>query len=211
MAFESRIAWIPRVPFGPRSGIAVVLAVWAAIALGPLGTWLEVSLATHVLVEIPLLVAVGFVLGRSIEPRLRKVLGPLNGGGIPGILMVSFALAFWMIPRWLDASLQASEVAAAKYISLVALAGMPLAWSWYRLHPIARGLVKIEFLAMCFRLGWLYLISPDRLCNSYLIDDQVLLGRGFLVVGITLSVTWLYPLFFGAWSMSSPREEGEAA
>ncbi len=189
----------------------VVLAGWAAIALGPPGTWLEASLATHVLVEIPLLVAVGFVLGRSVEPHWRKVLEPLNGGGIPGILMVSFALAFWMIPRWLDASLQASEVAAAKYISLVVLAGMPLAWSWRRLHPIARGLVKIEFLAMCFRLGWLYLISPDRLCNSYLIDDQVLLGQGFLVVGITLSVTWLYPVFFGAWSASSPREKGEAA
>ena len=187
------------------------MAGWAAIALGPPGTWLEASLATHVLVEIPLLVAVGFVLGRSVEPRWQKVLEPLNGGGIAGILMVSFALAFWMIPRWLDASLQAPEIAAAKYISLVVLAGMPLAWSWRRLHPIARGLVKIEFLAMCFRLGWLYLISPDRLCNSYLIDDQVLLGQGFLVVGITLSVTWLYPVFFGAWSASSAREEGEAA
>ena len=153
---------------------------------------------------------VGFVLGRRIAPRLRKVLEPLNGGGIPGILVVTFALAFWMIPRWLDASLQAPEVAAAKYVSLVALAGMPLAWSWDRLHPIARGLVKIEFLAMCFRLGWLYLISPDRLCNSYLIDDQVLLGRGLLVIGIALSITWLYPVFFGAWSVTSPRGQGEA-
>ena len=162
------------------------------------------------LVEIPLLVTVGFVLGRRIEPQLRKGLGLLNGGGIPGILLVTFALAFWMIPRWLDASLQAPEVAAAKYISLVAVAGMPLAWSWDRLHPIARGLAKIELLAMCFRLGWLYLISPDRLCNSYLIDDQVLLGQGLLVVGIALSITWLYPVFFGAWSVSTPREQGEA-
>jgi len=186
------------------------VAVWAAIALTPFGTWLESRLVSHVLVEVPLLVTVGFVLGRRIEPRLRKALEPVNGGGIPGILLVTFALAFWMIPRWLDASLQAPEVAAAKYISLVAVAGMPLAWSWDRLHPIARGLVKIEFLAMCFRLGWLYLISPDRLCNSYLIDDQVLLGRGLLVVGTALSITWLYPVFFGAWSVPSPRGQGEA-
>lgn len=193
-----------------RAGILLAVAAWAAVALTPFGTWLESRLASHVLVEIPLLVTVGFVLGRRIEPQLRNALEPLNGGGIPGILLVTFSLAFWMIPRWLDASLQAPEVAAAKYLSLVVLAGMPLAWSWDRLHPIARGLVKIEFLAMCFRLGWLYLISPDRLCNSYLIDDQVVLGRGLLVVGIALSITWLYPVFFGAWSVASPRGQGEA-
>ncbi len=208
MAVEDQLAWAA--PSG-RALTGGVLVVWAAVALTPIGTWLESNLATHVLVEIPLLVAVGFVLGRSIEPYCRKVLQPLNGGGIPGILIVTFALAFWMIPRWLDASLQVSAVAVAKYVSLVALAGIPLAWSWRRMHPIARGLVKIEFLAMCFRLGWLYLISPDRLCNSYLIDDQILLGQGFLVVGIALSITWLYPVFFGPWAVSSPREKGEAA
>ncbi len=207
MAVEDRIA--PAAALG-RAGILLAVAVWAGIALTPFGTWLESRLVSHVLVEVPLLVTVGFGLGRCIEPRLRKALEPFNGGGIPGILLVTFALAFWMIPRWLDASLQAPEVAAAKYLSLVALAGMPLAWSWDRLHPIARGLVKIEFLAMCFRLGWLYLISPDRLCNSYLIDDQVLLGRGLLVVGIALSITWLYPVFFGAWSAPAPRGQGEA-
>ena len=205
MAIEDRIAMTPK---GRRTGVA--LAAWALVALTPVGTWLESNLASHILIEIPLLVAVGFVLGQAIEPRCREFLEPLNGGGIAGILLVTFALAFWMIPRWLDASLQAPEVAVAKYISLVVLAGMPLAWSWDRLHPIARGLVKIELLAMCFRLGWLYLISPDRLCNSYLIDDQVLLGRGLLVVGIALSITWLYPVFFGAWSAPSPRGQGEA-
>ena len=208
MAVEDRIA--SNAAFSGRAWVFAALAAWAAVAFTPLGTWLESRLASHVLVEIPLLVAVGFVLGRSIEPCWRKALEPLNGGGIPGILLVTFALAFWMIPRWLDASLQEPAVAAAKYVSLVALAGMPLAWSWRRLHPIARGLVKIEFLAMCFRLGWLYLISPDRLCNSYLLDDQVLLGQGFLVLGVALSITWLYPVFFGAWSVPSPREELEA-
>ena len=206
MAVESRLA---STSLSGRAWIA--LGAWAAIALTPLGTWLESSLAGHVLVEIPLLVAIGFVLGQAFEPACRRLLELLNGGGIPGILLVTFVLAFWMIPRWLDASLQMPEAAASKYISLVVLAGAPLAWSWRRMHPIARGLVKIEFLAMCFRLGWLYLISPDRLCNSYLVDDQILLGRGFLVVGIALSITWLYPVFFGPWSVSPPREEGEAA
>ena len=207
MAVADRLARYSTAVASPgRAWVAVALAAWAAVALTPFGTWLESRLLSHVLVEIPLLVAVGFVLGQRIEPHWRKALEPLNGAGIPGILLVTFALAFWMIPRWLDASLQAPAVAAAKYASLVALAGMPLAWSWRRLHPIARALVKIEFLAMCFRLGWLYLISPDRLCNSYLLDDQVLLGRGLLVLGVALSITWLYPVFFGAWSVASARK-----
>lgn len=172
------------------------VALWLLIALTPAGTMLEATMTGHVLVEIPLLVAVGVVLGARVEPSLWRVLVPLNSGGIPGVLIATFALAFWMIPRWLDAALSDPVVAFAKYVSLPVLVGMPLAWSWRRMHPIARGVVKIEFLSMLFRLGWLYLISPERLCNNYLLGDQLWLGRGFLVVGVALSVAWLVPLFF---------------
>ena len=51
---------------------------------------------------------------------------------------------------------------------------------------------------MLYRLGWLYLISPDRFCNNYLLTDQIGLGRGMLVVGLALSLTWLIPVFVGS-------------
>ena len=51
---------------------------------------------------------------------------------------------------------------------------------------------------MLYRLGWLYLISPDRFCNNYLLTDQIWLGRGMLVVGLALSLTWLIPVFVGS-------------
>lgn len=177
--------------------LAVAIAIGVVIAMTPLGSWLESTLVGHVLVEIPLLVAVGVVVGAKAAPRLDPILGPINGGGIPGILLGTITLVFWMIPRWLDASLTDASVGAAKYGSLIVLVGMPLAWSWTRLHPIARAVVKIELLAMLFRLGWLYMISPDRLCNNYLIHDQIWLGRGFLWIGFALSITWLIPVFFG--------------
>lgn len=167
------------------------------------------ELAGHVLVEIPLLIAVGVILGARVASRLNTILVPINGGGIPGILLATATLAFWMIPRWLDASLADSTLAAIKYTSLVTLVGMPLAWSWARLHPIARGVVKIEFLTMLFRLGWLYLISPDRLCNNYLMTDQIWLGRGFLLVGLALSITWLIPVFFGSWAEGDDRNTSQ--
>ena len=154
---------------------------------------------------IPVLVTVGVLAGLSLHPRVVQVIQHYNTGGIPGILLTTFTLAFWMIPRWLDASLTSLIAEWAKYTSLVFLAGVPLQLSWNRLHPIARGVVKIELLSMLFRLGWLYLISPDRLCNNYLLNDQIHLGQGMLLVGAALSLTWLIPVFFGSNISSAER------
>jgi len=177
-----------------------------AIVATPLGPTMTATMPGHVLLQIPLLVAVGVLLGRWLAPWIETRLGPWNAGGIPGILLASFAVGFWMIPRWLDGALTSTTVEAAKVASLVLLAGMPLALSWQRLHPIARGVVKIELLAMLFRLGWLYLISPERFCNNYLLTDQVWLGRGMIAVAIALSITWLVPVFFG--EIELPRTAG---
>lgn len=192
--------------------IFVAAGVLLAIIATPFGSALASTMVGHVLVQIPLLAAAGFVLGRSIEPKIEVTLRTWNAGGIPGILLASFALAFWMIPRWLDSAVTSTVVDMAKYGSVVLLAGVPLGWSWDRLHPIARGVVKIEFLAMLFRLGWLYLISPDRFCNNYLLTDQVWLGRGLVIVGTALCIAWLIPLFFGEFPHDdTARAESEAA
>lgn len=165
------------------------------VTLTPIAPWLEASMTRHVLLEFPLIIAIGYVAGLVIQPFLPRLMIAINAGGVVGILLCTFSLAFWMIPRWLDESLNEPAVAMAKYLTLVFLIGMPLALSWERLHTIARGVVKIEFLSMLYRLGWLYWISPDRFCNNYLLGDQVQLGQGMLAVGLALSLTWLVPLF----------------
>jgi len=175
---------------------ALVLAL--AIMLTPLGQWLESSMTSHVLIEMPLLIGIGLVFGCCVERKFSKLLFDFNAGGIAGVLIATFTLAFWMIPRWLDLSLTDPVVALGKYLSLIGLVGIPLAWSWSRMHVITRAVVKIEFLSMLFRIGWLYLIWPERLCNSYLLQDQVWLGWGFLLLGISLTISWLLPVFFGS-------------
>ena len=176
---------------------ALAALCWLALVLTPLRSLLESSLPGHVLAQIPLLAALGYWLGRNRRERLEPWQRSWNGGGIAGILLTSFTIAFWMLPRWLDASLEDQAIAVAKYLSLPLLAGVPLALSWPRLHPIARALVKIELVAMLFRLGWLYLISPDRLCNNYLLAEQIMLGQAFLLLAVALSIFWLAPVFFG--------------
>ena len=192
--------------------LLVAVGVLLAIVATPLGSTLASTMVGHVLIQIPLLAAAGFLLGKILEPKIEATLRTWNAGGIPGILLASFAIAFWMIPRWLDGAVTSTAVDLVKYGSVVLLAGVPLGWSWDRLHPIARGVVKIEFLAMLFRLGWLYLISPDRFCNNYLLTDQVWLGRGLVIVGIALCITWMIPLFFGEFSQdgAASAETGRA-
>jgi len=192
--------------FLSHSSLLVGIAIACLICLTPVGQILERTLVGHVLIEIPLLVVAGWALGAAIKPYLHRALGYFNGGGISGLLLVTFTIAFWMIPRWLDASLQDPVVGIAKYTSLIFIAGMPLGLSWQRAGFITRGVVKLEFLAMLFRLGWLYLISPERLCNSYLISDQSALGQTMLLIGGLLCVVWLVPLFVGA-----QPEEGSSA
>jgi len=179
------------------SSLITAAILFLAITLTSFGKVLESSMPGHVLIEIPLLVYVGVLIAKVFSTTFDRLFASVNAGGIFGILLVTAVLVFWMIPRWLDAALSFETVAWAKYISLPLLVGIPLACSWGLLHPVARGVVKIEFLSMLFRLGWLYIISPDRLCNNYLLNDQDLLGKGLLIIGFILSIFWLVPVFFG--------------
>ena len=79
---------------------------------------------------------------------------------------------------------------AAKYLSVPLLIGLPFAVSWPRMGFVVRGVFLAEFVATFFRLGWLYLIAPIRLCNNYALNDQQRLGGYMLAIGSGLLV-WL--------------------
>ncbi|MDE0179514.1 MAG: hypothetical protein OXP36_13090, partial [Gammaproteobacteria bacterium] len=106
----------------------IAVGVLLAIIATPLGSTLASTMVGHVLIQIPLLGAAGFVLGKSLEPKIEATLRTWNAGGIPGILLASLAIAFWMIPRWLDGAVTSTAVDMAKYGSVVLLAGVPLGW-----------------------------------------------------------------------------------
>ncbi len=160
-----------------------------------LARWLEQSLVASLLIGYPLLVVYGYFLGVLALRRVFVAKAVAFSGGIPGVLVASFALAFWMIPRWMDASVANLEIAVLKYLTLILVVGFMLGCSWSKMHFITRAVVKIEFLTMLFRLGWIYLITPDRLCNNYLIGEQILLGKTFLAIAVLLIVVFCIPLF----------------
>ena len=97
----------------------------------------------------------------------------------------------------LDEALDLPWVEVAKFTSVPLLIGLPLALSWPQAGFVLRAAVLVETIATAFRLAWLYLASPVRLCSNYLLDDQQRLGQGLLALGIALCVLLGWKLMWG--------------
>jgi hypothetical protein len=175
----------------------VGLLLCGALAAPSVRQMLEATMTLQMLVQIPLLVVVGWLLGHAIPHRIAAVIARWNGGGIPGLLLATFAGMVWMLPRMMDASLDDGWFAVAKFVSVPLLIGVPVALSWPRAGFVVRGVFLLELIATAFRLGWLYLISPVRLCSNYLLSDQQQLGKYLFAIGIATGLVLAWKLMWG--------------
>lgn len=159
----------------------VTVALLAALALPPARQWLESSMTLHMLVQFPLLVAAGFLLARTIPAEWRLRADPWNDHGIAGLLACAAILMVLMIPRVLDLALADLRVESAKWLALLA-AGAALQLSWRRAGLLVQAFFLGNLLPMTAAVGQLYQDAPVRLCNAYLLDDQVRLGQGLVIL-----------------------------
>ena len=153
---------------------------------------LEADPMTHLLVQLPVLTISGylFVIGMGgknlrITERLANAFS----------LVAVFAILFWMLPRYIDATLVNPVVELAKFISIPVLVGGSLAVGWAKSNPFLRGFLKANAISMLGVLAFLYIHAPVRICISYLLADQERLGFGFLISAIGLGIAWAIPLF----------------
>jgi hypothetical protein len=179
-----------------------VLLVLALLA-PPIRHGLEATMSAQMLVQIPLLVAAGWLLSHAVPAHVLARVERWNHGGIAGLVLVGFVSTFWMLPRSLDAATSQPLMAAIKYLSVPMLIGLPFAVSWPRMGFVVRGVFLAEFVATCFRLGWVYLIAPIRLCNNYALNDQQRLGGYLLAVGGGVLVWLAGKLLWGRFESSS--------
>ena len=165
--------------------------LWVVLALPPVRQSLQTTMSVQMLVQLPLLTVAGWLVAGAF-PRRAAALARWNGEGIAGLLLASSASAVWMLPRMMDASVSDGWVAVAKIASVPLLVGLPLALSWPRMGFVVRGVFLLEGIATAFRVGWLYLASPVRLCSNYLLSDQQRLGQYLLALGgvVCLVLTW---------------------
>ncbi|HRP95569.1 MAG TPA: hypothetical protein PL143_04910 [Rhodocyclaceae bacterium] len=184
---------------------AALAATWLALATPAARTWLETSMSVHMLVQIPLLALIGLLATRLLPERTQAALLAAAGGAVPCVIVATFASSYWMLPRAIDAVLVDRIAEAAKFVSLPLLVGAPLALAWRELALIGRGFVWTNFISMLAVLGWLYIVAPVRVCNSYALFEQERAGWLMVQLAVGLLVWWLGRLFVGAPAPAAPR------
>ena len=170
--------------------------LWGVLAVTPTRDILESTMTLQMLVQLPLLAIAGWLCAQC-TPGVDRHLARWNRHGISGLVLASLTSIVWMLPRAMDAALVDPRVTVAKFLTVPLLIGAPIALSWSRAGFVVRGVVLAEVIATAIRLGWLYLISPVRLCSNYLIDDQQRLGKTLLVVGFAILLLLIWRLIWG--------------
>ncbi|MCO5100585.1 MAG: hypothetical protein M9885_06765 [Burkholderiaceae bacterium] len=172
-------------------------ALAAACVSWPLRELLEASMATHMLVQFPLLMLAGALQYASCARPAGSCGSAAGGGestwnrlGIAGLAFAACVLALGMIPRLLDLALVDARVEAAKVAALLA-AGAALWASWRRAGLVVQGFFLGNVLPMTAVAGILYQDAPQRLCNGYRLDEQVLVGTLLVVLAGAVALGWL--------------------
>jgi hypothetical protein len=147
-------------------------------------------------IQIPSLIFIGVLAGKILQANYPKLISFSKQYRVSLLLYLIFTLVIWMLPLTLDLALHRLDVTIIKWLSLP-LAGMALVISWPHLPFVLRGVLHVEAIATLLRLGWLYLIAPERYCVSYLIGDQVILGYTLLLYGFIYMFYLGFIMLFG--------------
>lgn len=193
-----------------RRSVTLALFTFIAATAPPLAGLWKGSLPLHVLVQFPLLLTAGVLVGVELACGSPARKGMVEAEGLPVLLLGAFCMAFWMLPRWVDAAVIDWRIDAMKVASLVLLAGLPFGWGWQRAGSIARGFVAANAISMLLALGLLYLSYPDRLCNTYLLDEQSRLGRAMILIALCALLLAAIQLIAGRHREEAPPDGGAA-
>lgn len=142
-------------------------------------------MARHMLLQFPLLLVAGAALASSLPPRLCARIEPFNAHGLAGLLIFLVVSGFWMIPRALDQALLSPQMELAKFATLLT-AGGALQLSWRVAGTIVQTFFTGNWVWMTAVAGLLYQDVSARLCNAYLLDEQVVAGRGLVVLAAVM-------------------------
>lgn len=192
-----------------RRNLGASAALFAAAGLPPLSNWLEADMARHMLLQFPLLLLAGTQLGLALPAGARRRMLRWNAHGLSGLALFVVVTGVWMIPRALDMVLLSTAMEAAKFVSLLA-AGAALSISWRAATPVVQAFFLGNWAWMSAFVGLLYQDNPARLCNFYLVDQQVFAGRGLVALAVALPLVWLVQLVKSGYLRDAPCEHTRA-
>jgi hypothetical protein len=195
---------------GLRSSHVLLIAAADGLLVLFLRDWLEIDMTRHMLLEFPLLLIAGALVGHALDERFRTPIERCNRLGLLGFVFASLVLTYWMIPAALDAALLNGWVAAGKYASLV-LGGVLLRSS-FRVAPLPLQAFFVgNFAWMTATIGLIYQSAPQQLCLNYLPEAQWSAGEAIVAAAVIAGCSWgasvaLSALLGGrSWRLGSQR------
>ena len=180
-------------------------AALVLLVLPPARHALESSMSAQMLLQFPLLGLCGFALAGALPARRKTHVDRWNAYGISGLFGTALLAALLMVPRLLDLAVADARIDLLKGLALV-LGGMALRVSWRPAGWLVQGFFLGNVLPMTAAVGQLYQDSPARLCNAYLLDDQVRLGRMLVGLAAAIAIVW-----FAHLVLALMRRENAAA
>jgi len=160
------------------------------LAWPPARHLLEDSMRLHMLVQYPLIVLCGALLGQAMPPAATRRLAAWNAMGLAGLVAALLFTSVLMIPRVLDLVLVDLRVEEAKFTALL-FVGALLRPSWRAAGRVVQAFFLGSTLPMMVAVGTLYQNAPARLCNAYRLDDQQALGTLLVYLAVAVAVVWL--------------------
>ncbi len=168
-------------PFLPGIGVALI---------GLLHSWLEASMAGHMVLELPLLFACGWWAAHAAGGAGRGRWPAWDAYRLPMLLAALLVTSLWMLPLTLDLAVLDPRVNLLKVASLVA-AGFLCGVAWARAGLVLQGFFLFNWTWMTITAGLLYQDAPQQLCSVYLNDQQAQAGVGIVTLAALLLVFWL--------------------
>lgn len=175
----------------------------ALIALAPLQPWLEQRMALHMAVELPLLFAIGWWMGRGPAPRWLEA---INRQGLVGLAAAMIVSALWMLPVALDEAVLRPGVGLAKVASVLA-AGYLARVSLRVASKAVQAFFVLNWAWMTGVAGALYQQAPEQLCSTYVQGDQASAGLALVVLAGVTTAVWMFSAFRDSSPPDSPRLE----
>jgi hypothetical protein len=158
------------------------MILYVILLIPPVLHFMESIMITHMLLQIPLLILAGWLMGKVITAKYKSFFDKWNANGVPGITLVFIVTMYWMLPRAMDEALLFLPVEVFKLIGLPLLVGIPLRDSWQKLKEVGQSFVFLNYLPMFGLMAWLYIDTPVQVCNSYLESEQRILGWGLFII-----------------------------
>src|SRR5690625_3920795 len=171
------------------------LIIFIFFMLPPVVELAESIMTIHMHMQMPILGAAGMLMAPFFQRTFPRFFQTYNKSGIPGILLFLFVFLYWLLPRAMDEALTLQSVEIFKFISWPFLIGVPLRDSWPKLTKRWQSAVFIIVALSYIFMAWLYIFSPDQLCNNYLIVEQRTLGWSFLLIAFCILLYFAQTLF----------------